>query len=89
MALSLTRRLPAAARGSPGGPAAQLARHRQRRQGLCPDDALHARRGGFAGESLTEHAQIIKALEEGDVARAARAIEHHRMRAMARLAETT
>jgi len=50
---------------------------------------MHARRGGFAGESLAEHEQIIKALEAGDVARAARAIEHHRMRAMERLKETT
>jgi DNA-binding GntR family transcriptional regulator len=50
---------------------------------------MHARRGGFAGESLAEHEQIIKALEAGDVARAARAIEHHRMRAMERLKGTT
>jgi DNA-binding GntR family transcriptional regulator len=50
---------------------------------------MHARRGGFAIESLAEHEQIIKALEAGDVARAARAIEHHRMRAMERLQETT
>ena len=39
MALSLTRRVPAADRGSPGRPAAQLARDRQRREGLCPDYA--------------------------------------------------
>jgi DNA-binding GntR family transcriptional regulator len=50
---------------------------------------MHARRGGFARESLAEHEQIVKALEEGDVDRAARAIEQHRMRAMERLAETT
>jgi DNA-binding GntR family transcriptional regulator len=50
---------------------------------------MHARRGGFAAESLTEHEQILKALEGGDVAGAARAIEQHRMRAMERLAETT
>jgi DNA-binding GntR family transcriptional regulator len=50
---------------------------------------MHARRGGFAAESLTEHEQILKALEGGDAAGAARAIEQHRMRAMERLAETT
>jgi DNA-binding GntR family transcriptional regulator len=50
---------------------------------------MHARRGGFAAESLAEHEQILKALEGGDAARAARAIEQHRMRAMERLAETT
>lgn len=50
---------------------------------------MHARRGGFAGESLAEHEQIVRALEEGDVARAAWAIEQHRMRAMERLTETT
>ncbi|MGH7754296.1 MAG: FCD domain-containing protein, partial [Gemmatimonadales bacterium] len=50
---------------------------------------MHARRGGFAAESLAEHEQILKALEGGDAAGAARAIEQHRMRAMERLAETT
>jgi len=50
---------------------------------------MHARRGGFARESLAEHEQILRALEDGDVDRAARAIEHHRMQAMGRLAETT
>ena len=50
---------------------------------------MHARRGGFAAESLAEHEQILKALEGGDAMRAARAIEQHRMRAMERLAETT
>jgi len=50
---------------------------------------MHARRDGFASESLAEHAEIIRALEDGDVPRAVRAIERHRMGAMARLAETT
>jgi len=50
---------------------------------------MHARRGGFAPESLAEHEEILKALEAGDAARAARAIERHRLRAMSRLAETT
>ncbi len=50
---------------------------------------MHARRGGFASESLAEHEQILKALEEGDGARAAKVIEHHRIRAMERLAGTT
>jgi DNA-binding GntR family transcriptional regulator len=50
---------------------------------------MHARRGGFAAESLAEHERILKALEGGDAAGAARAIEQHRMRAMERLAETT
>jgi len=40
VALSLTRRVPPGDRGSPGGPAAQLARRRQRRESLCPDYAL-------------------------------------------------
>ena len=43
----------------------------------------------FARESLAEHEQILRALEDGDADRAARAIEHHRMQAMGRLAETT
>lgn len=50
---------------------------------------MHARRGGFAAESLAEHDDILKALEAGDTARAARAVERHRLRAMERLAETT
>jgi DNA-binding GntR family transcriptional regulator len=50
---------------------------------------MHARRGGFAAESLAEHEAILKALEASDVARAAAAVETHRLRAMARLAETT
>src|SRR5688572_21703064 len=50
---------------------------------------MHARRGGFAAESLAEHDEILKALEAGDTARAARAVERHRLRAMERLAETT
>ncbi len=50
---------------------------------------MHARRGGFASESLAEHEQILKALEGGDVSRAVKAIELHRTRAMQRLAETT
>jgi DNA-binding GntR family transcriptional regulator len=50
---------------------------------------MHARRGGFAAESITEHEEILKALEAGDGVRAARAVERHRLRAMERLAETT
>jgi DNA-binding GntR family transcriptional regulator len=50
---------------------------------------MHARRGGFAPESLTEHEAILEALADGDTARAARAVETHRMQAMRRLAETT
>jgi DNA-binding GntR family transcriptional regulator len=50
---------------------------------------MHARRGSFAAESLAEHEEILKALEAGDTARAARAVERHRLRAMERLAETT
>jgi len=50
---------------------------------------MHARRGGFAKESLAEHEQILKALDAGDPARAAKAMEHHRMRAMQRLQQTT
>jgi DNA-binding GntR family transcriptional regulator len=46
---------------------------------------MHARRGGFASESIGEHERIVKALEGGDIAEAARAIEEHRMRAMERL----
>lgn len=50
---------------------------------------MHARRGGFAGESLAEHEEIFRALEAGDWPRASRAVETHRLRAMKRLAETT
>jgi DNA-binding GntR family transcriptional regulator len=50
---------------------------------------MHARRGGFAKESLAEHEEILQALEQQDTARAARAVESHRMQAMRRLAETT
>jgi DNA-binding GntR family transcriptional regulator len=50
---------------------------------------MHARRGGFARESLAEHELILRALEERDFEQAARAIEHHRMYAMGRLAHTT
>jgi DNA-binding GntR family transcriptional regulator len=49
---------------------------------------MHARRGGFAAESIAEHEEILSALEAGDSARAAGAVETHRMRAMARLATT-
>jgi DNA-binding GntR family transcriptional regulator len=50
---------------------------------------MHARRGGFAQESLAEHEEILRALEAGNTTRAARAIERHRLRAMERLARTT
>ena len=50
---------------------------------------MHARRGGFAAESIAEHEEILTALEAGDTARAARAVERHRLRAMERLARTT
>jgi DNA-binding GntR family transcriptional regulator len=50
---------------------------------------MHARRGGFAPESLTEHEEILRALEAADWPRAIRAVETHRLRAMERLAETT
>ena len=50
---------------------------------------MHARRGGFAAESLAEHEEILRALEASDWARATRAVETHRLRAMERLAETT
>lgn len=46
---------------------------------------MHTRRGGFASESIGEHERIVRALERGDVAAAAQAIEEHRMRAMERL----
>jgi DNA-binding GntR family transcriptional regulator len=50
---------------------------------------MHARRGGFARESLAEHELILRALEARDYEQAAHAIEHHRMHAMGRLAHTT
>ena len=50
---------------------------------------MHARRGGFALESLAEHEEILNALRAGDTTRAARAVERHRLRAMDRLAQTT
>jgi DNA-binding GntR family transcriptional regulator len=50
---------------------------------------MHARRGGFAAESLAEHEEILRALDARDWSRAARAVETHRLRAMERLAETT
>lgn len=50
---------------------------------------MHARRGGFARESLGEHEAILRALEGGDLDRTAKAIENHRLRAMRRLEETT
>lgn len=50
---------------------------------------MHARRRGFAEESLTEHEEILRSLEQGDMAGAARALEQHRLRAMKRLGETT
>lgn len=50
---------------------------------------MHARRGGFAAESLPEHEDILRALEADDTTRAAKAIERHRLRAMGRLASTT
>ena len=50
---------------------------------------MHARRGGFAAESLAEHEEILRALEARDWPRATRAVETHRLRAMERLAETT
>jgi DNA-binding GntR family transcriptional regulator len=49
---------------------------------------MHARRGGFAKESLEEHEAILRALEAGDPEKAAKAIERHRLRAMRRLEET-
>ena len=49
---------------------------------------MHARRGGFAAESIAEHEVILKLLEAGEVARAAKAVERHRLRAMERLGQT-
>jgi DNA-binding GntR family transcriptional regulator len=50
---------------------------------------MHARRGGFAAESIAEHEEILRALEAHDTGRAAKAVEQHRLEAMKRLAETT
>lgn len=49
---------------------------------------MHARRGGFAKESIAEHEEILAALAAQDVRRASRAIERHRLRAMHRLEDT-
>lgn len=49
---------------------------------------MHARRGGFARESLREHEAILRALESGNMTAAARALERHRLRSMRRLEET-
>ena len=50
---------------------------------------MHARRGGFASESLGEHELILKALDSGDLERAAKAVEYHRLSAMERLERTS
>jgi DNA-binding GntR family transcriptional regulator len=50
---------------------------------------MHARRGGFAKESLEEHEKILRALEADDLSGAVKAIEAHRLGAMQRLAATT
>jgi DNA-binding GntR family transcriptional regulator len=50
---------------------------------------MHARRRGFAEESLAEHEEILRALERKDMTGAAQALERHRMQAMRRLSETT
>ena len=49
---------------------------------------MHARRGGFATESLAEHERIIDALDADNLGDAARAIEQHRLFGMKRLEET-
>ena len=49
---------------------------------------MHARRGGFATESLAEHERIIDALDADNLSDAARAIEQHRLFGMKRLEET-
>jgi DNA-binding GntR family transcriptional regulator len=49
---------------------------------------MHARRGGFAKGAMEEHEEILKALEANDLARAAKAVERHRLRSMQRLEET-
>jgi DNA-binding GntR family transcriptional regulator len=50
---------------------------------------MHAQHGGFASESLAEHEQILQALDAGDLERAVKAVEHHRLSAMARLERTS
>ena len=50
---------------------------------------MHARRGGFAKESLAEHEEILEALEANDLLRAARNTERHHLLSMDRLTETT
>jgi DNA-binding GntR family transcriptional regulator len=50
---------------------------------------MHARRGGFAVESIAEHEEILRALEAGDAGGAAERVEAHRHRAMERLAATS
>lgn len=50
---------------------------------------MHARRGGFAEESLLEHEEIFRALAKHDLQAATAAIERHRLQAMQRLRETT
>ncbi len=50
---------------------------------------MHARRGGFAGESLSEHEMILKALDSGKLDRAVKAVEYHRLAAMERLERTS
>jgi len=49
---------------------------------------MHARRGGFATESLAEHDRIIDALDADNLGDAAKAIEQHRLFGMKRLEET-
>ena len=49
---------------------------------------MHARRGGFATESLAEHERILDALDAGNLNDAAKAIEQHRLFAMKRLEDT-
>lgn len=50
---------------------------------------MHARRQGFADESLKEHVRILDALEKRDISTAAKALERHRLHAMQRLEATT
>jgi DNA-binding GntR family transcriptional regulator len=45
---------------------------------------MHTKRGGFAKESLAEHEKILLALAAGDIERAAKAIERHRLGTMER-----
>ena len=49
---------------------------------------MHARRAGFAKESIAEHEDILSALAAHDLRKASRAIERHRLRAMHRLEDT-